>query len=161
MGSRHWQHNQPMQSPVEPHALDRWIDLGTSRSILLIIYKALVRSIINYGCIAYDSAATMTKDKLDRLKGQAMRVCCESLPGTVKASLQMQCSEPALSLRRRCPQSDYAVKIQSDRDHPTASIMKDCLQNIDATCSWTGSRSCQRTPSTSGNSTVYPAACGD
>ena len=42
----------------------------------------------------------------------------------------MECGQPALTLRRRRLQSDYAVKIQSDRDHLTANIMKDCWQNI-------------------------------
>ena len=83
--------------------------------------------------MAYDSAAANTKEKLDRLQGQAMRICCGSLPGTARASLQMECGQPALSLRRRRLQSDYAVKIQSDRDHPTANIMKDCWQNTYAT----------------------------
>ena len=45
----------------------------------------------------------------------------------------MECGQPALSLRRRRLQSDYAVKIQSDRVHPTASIMKYGWQNIYAT----------------------------
>ena len=106
---------------------------GASRSIFLIIYMALVRSVINYGCMAYDSAAAMKKEKLNRLHGEAMRICCGSLPGTVKASLQVECGQPTLSLRRRCLQADYAVRIPSDRGHPTASIMKNCLKNIYAT----------------------------
>ena len=69
---------------------------GASRSILLIVYKALIRSIIDYGSMAYDSAAANTKEKLDRLQGQALRICCGSLPGTARASLQWnavnQCS---------------------------------------------------------------------
>ena len=39
---------------------------GVSRSILLIVYKALIRSVSDYGSIAYDSAAANTKEKLDR-----------------------------------------------------------------------------------------------
>ena len=61
-----------------------------SISILLIIYKALVRSVINYGCMAYDSAAAMTQNKIDRHQGQAMKICCGSLPGTAKALLQVE-----------------------------------------------------------------------
>ena len=97
---------------------------GASRSILLIVYKAFIRSVIDYGSMAYDSAAANTKEKVDPLQGQALRICCGSLPGM---------RQPALNLRRRRLQSDYAGKIQSDRDHPTANIMKDCWQNIYAT----------------------------
>ena len=97
---------------------------GAFRSILLIVYKALIRSVIDYGSMAYDSAAAKTKEKLDRLQGQAMMICCGSLPGTARASLQVECGQPAISLRRRRLQSDYAVKIQSERDHPTTSIRR-------------------------------------
>ena len=38
---------------------------GASISILLIVYKALIRSVIYYGSMAYDSAAAKTKKKLD------------------------------------------------------------------------------------------------
>ena len=61
--------------------------------------------------MAYDSAAANTKKKLDRLQGQALRICCGSLPGTFRASLHVECGQPALILRRRRLQSDYAVKI--------------------------------------------------
>ena len=36
----------------------RW---GASKSILLIVYKALIRSVIDYGCIVYDSASDTVK----------------------------------------------------------------------------------------------------
>ena len=84
--------------------------------------------------MVYDSAVAVatTKEKLDRLQGQALRICCGSFPGTTRASLQVECGQPALSFRRRRLQSDYAVKIQSDRDYLTTSIMKDCWQNTNA-----------------------------
>ena len=71
-------------------------------------------------------AAATTKENLDRLQRQALKICCRSLPGIPISSIQVECGQPALSLRRRRLQSDYAEKIQSDRDHPTTSIMKDC-----------------------------------
>ena len=74
---------------------------GASRSILLIVCKALIITVIDYGSMAYDSAAGKTKEKLDRLQGQVLRICCGSLPGTARATLQVECGQPALSLRRR------------------------------------------------------------
>ena len=49
---------------------------GASKQTLLIMYKALIRSILNYGAIAYDSASTSTKEKLDVIQGNALRICC-------------------------------------------------------------------------------------
>ena len=37
---------------------------GASNQTLLIMYKALIRSILDYGAIAYDSDSTSTKEKL-------------------------------------------------------------------------------------------------
>ena len=63
--------------------------------------------------MAYDSAIAKSKENLDRLKGQALRIYCGLLSGTALASLQMECGKLAISLRLR--QSDYTVKIRSDR----------------------------------------------
>ena len=40
---------------------------GASRSILLLVYKALIGSVIDYGSMDNDSAAANAKEKLDRL----------------------------------------------------------------------------------------------
>ena len=70
---------------------------GASRSILLIVYKALIRSVVDYESMGYDSAAVNTKEKLNRLQGQALRICCGSLLGTARASLQVECGQPTFS----------------------------------------------------------------
>ena len=120
-----------------------------------------MRFVIDYGCMAYDNAAAKTKAKLDRLQGQALRSCCGSLHGTARALLHVKCGQPALSLRRRRLQSDYAVEIRSVRDHPTASIMKDCWQDIYATYQPDREPFLPTYPKSTGNSIVYLAACGD
>ena len=90
---------------------------GASKQTLLIMYKALIRSLLDYEAIAYDSADISTKEKLYLLR--AMARCARSC-------LQIECGQPPLSLRRRRMQVDYALKIQSDVNHPTATIMDDC-----------------------------------
>ena len=49
--------------------------------------------------------------------------------GTPTAARQVECGQPLLVLRRLRIISDYAVKIKSVLDHPTASILDDCWQN--------------------------------
>ena len=46
-----------------------------------------------------------------------------------RSCLQIECGQPPLSLRRCRMQVDYALKIQSSVNHPTATIMDDCWQN--------------------------------
>ena len=102
---------------------------GASKQTLFIMYNALIRSILDYGAIAYDSASTSTREKLDVVQGKALRICCGVMTGCARACLQIECGQPPLSLRRRRMQVDYALKIQSYINHPTATIMDDCWQN--------------------------------
>ena len=62
MVNTHRLHHQPMRSPIEPHMRYNRIDLGASRSILLIVYKALISTVIDYGCMSYDKTAAKTKE---------------------------------------------------------------------------------------------------
>ena len=48
---------------------------GASRALLLNIYWALMRSELDYGCIAYMSAAKSNLKKLDALQAQTLRIC--------------------------------------------------------------------------------------
>ena len=49
--------------------------------------------------------------------------------GTAIAALQVKCGQPPLALRWLGMISDYAVKIKSVPDHPTASTLDNCWQN--------------------------------
>ena len=87
------------------------------------------RSIIDYGSIAYDSASESSKRLLDQIQSKALRICCGAMIMTPVSALQVECGEMPLGLRRRELQLQYAVKIRSNRDNPTRSIMDDCWQN--------------------------------
>ena len=98
-----------------------WKDLRSAQTNPT--YKALIRSILDYGAIAYDSASTSTKEKLDVIQGKALRICRGAMTGCARSCLQIECCQPPLSLRRRRMQVDYALKIPSYVNHPTATIM--------------------------------------
>lgn len=51
---------------------------GASRASLQSIYWALMRSVFDYGCIAYMSAAETNLKQLDVLQAQALRICSGS-----------------------------------------------------------------------------------
>ena len=69
---------------------------GASRSILLIVYRALIRSVIDYRSMAYDSAAANTKEKVDRLhnrlRGSAAHRYLEHPERRYKWNVVNQCS---------------------------------------------------------------------
>ena len=104
----------------------RW---GASRDVQLIVYKALIRSVIDYGCTAYDTACDSTKTQLEVIQSKALRICCGSVAGTPISALQVQCGQLSIALRRLRMISNYAIKIKSVPDHPTLPILDDCWQN--------------------------------
>jgi len=100
----------------------------SSKKILLTVYKAMIRSVIDYGSIAYDTASSKTKSRLDHIQSNALRICCGAFKSTPLSALQVDCGQPQLRLRRFRMMSDYAIKVQSLPDHPAAHIMEDCWQ---------------------------------
>ena len=105
------------------------IDWGANKKTLVMLYRTLIRSIIDYGSEAYDSASYVHKQKIDQLQSKALRICCGAMVITPVAALQVECGEMPLELRRRELQLQYAAKLEASINNPTSSIMKDCWQN--------------------------------
>ena len=100
----------------------RW---GASKTTLLIVYKALIRSVIDYGSEAYNTASVSTKAKLDVIQAKALRICCGAMLGTPTSALQVECGQPPLELRRKRMMADYGLKISCVPNHPTTEILTD------------------------------------
>ena len=49
---------------------------GASKTSLLIIYRTLVRSVLDYGATAYNSTSHANKQKLDKIQSKALRIAC-------------------------------------------------------------------------------------
>ena len=104
-------------------------DWGANKKTLVMLYRTLIRSIIDYGCIAYDSAATSIKKKLNQIQSKALRFCCGAMVNTPVIALQIECGETSLELRRKELQLQYAAKLIASENNPTKSILDDCWQN--------------------------------
>ena len=104
-------------------------DWGANKKTLLLLYRTLIRSVIDYGAIAYDSASKTTKQMLNSIQSKALRICCGAMMMTPVAALQIECGETPLELRRQELQLQYATKPKASRDNPTKSITEDCWQN--------------------------------
>lgn len=98
---------------------------GANKKCQLTIYRTLIRSILDYGSVAYDSAAQTHKDQLQTIQNTALRVCCGAFKSTAAASLQVDCGEMPLALRRKKLQLGYATKIKSDINHPNKNLLLD------------------------------------
>ena len=97
---------------------------GASKKVLLIIYRSLIRSILDYGAIALDSMSNRNKERLDSVQAQALRIACGAARGTATAALQVEMGEPPLQIRRLQLQLQYAVKVKSLKDHPAKKVFE-------------------------------------
>ena len=92
---------------------------GADRKTLLLLYRSLVRSKLDYACFVYESAAKSVKRPLDTIHHAAMRVVTGAFRTTPVASLLVETNEPPLALRRAMLGMRYTTRILSFPDHPT------------------------------------------
>ena len=94
----------------------------------MIIYRALIRSKIDYACQAYDTASDTAKKELDKLQAAALRIACGAMKSTAISSLQVECGEMPLELRRQNFCLKYAAKINCSENNPTSDILQETWQ---------------------------------
>src|SRR5215469_14499613 len=102
---------------------------GASKETLLIVYRALIRSVLDYGACALDGASAIAKARLDTIQCQALRICCGAMQGTALSALQVETGEPPLALRRLRQQINFACKIKAIKDHPAKEVLQDHWTN--------------------------------
>src|SRR6218665_262907 len=95
---------------------------GSSKDALLMVYRALIRFVIDYGCIAYESAWRNKKKVFDTIQCKALTIASGALRGTSLAALQVDCGEMPLHLRRKQQMMEFVMKVESIPDHPTQTI---------------------------------------
>lgn len=104
-------------------------DWGAPKKTQLTIYKALIRSVLDYGCEVYDSASNTLLKKLDSIQYRALKIACGAARGTSLSSLQVETGEPPLPIRRHEQQLKIVSKIKLTPDHVSKSIALDHYRN--------------------------------
>jgi len=75
-------------------------DWGASRETLLTLYRALIRSKLDYGCEAINTAVKTVTKQFDAIQYQALKIATGALYGTSLVALQAETGELPLDLRR-------------------------------------------------------------
>jgi ribonuclease HI len=97
---------------------------GASKRSLLTIYKALIRSIIDYGDVAYSSACKSHLNKISVIQTEALRICCGAPRGASASALQNECGEMPLHLRRTNNSIKAGIKILSNKNHTCIKVLQ-------------------------------------
>ena len=98
---------------------------GASRASLMTVYISLIRSRIDYGCIAYGWAKKTIVRPLIEIQKQALRLCCGALRSSPVLAIQVELNEKPLSLRFRQLALHYWTYLQghTEDNHPTVKVL--------------------------------------
>ena len=94
------------------------MDWGADRDVLLRLYRALIRSKLDYGCIVYGSARKSYVKRLDTIHNQGLRICLGAFRTSPMESLYAEANEPSLYRRRDKLSLQYAMKLKSLPNNP-------------------------------------------
>ena len=93
-------------------------DWGADSIVLLRLYRALVRSKLDYGSIVYGSARKSYIGMLDTVHHQGIRFSLGAFTSPVE-SLYVEANEESLYRRRERLSLQYAIKLSSTPNNPT------------------------------------------
>ena len=96
---------------------------GADRLAKTTLYRALVRSKLDYGSMVYGSARPSYLKMLDPVQHQAIRLCLNAFRTTPVESLHVEANEMPLDLRRLKLAMQYAIKLFANPCNPAYSVV--------------------------------------
>lgn len=98
---------------------------GANKKALLMLYRALIRPILDYGAVAFCTASDSQLKRMEIIQAQALRICCGAAHGTATTAVQNECGEMPLHLRWLGDSVKQGVNIVTSKDHVAEDAMKD------------------------------------
>ena len=93
-------------------------DWGGDRIVLLRLYRALVRSKLDYGCFIYGAACKSYISLLDPIQNQGLRLSLGAFRTSSAHSLCVEANELPLCLRTEKLALQFATKIAANPNNP-------------------------------------------
>jgi len=96
---------------------------GADQKTLLHLYRSLIRSKLDYGCVVYGSARPSYLRILDPIQNHALRLCLGAFRTSPCHSLSVEANEPPLNLRRQKLSLQYALRLSSNYQNPAYNVV--------------------------------------
>ena len=107
----------------------RGVDWGANRPAMRTVYIRLIRSVFDYGCVAYRSAAKSLLVTLDVIQHKALRLCCGAMKTTPVNAIQVQMGEMPLHIRRDQLTLVYWANLRGHKeDHISRPSLLQCQE---------------------------------
>lgn len=98
---------------------------GCDRTLLLTVYRSLVRSKLDYACQVYGSASNYFLRSLDTIHHRGIRVALGAFPTTPIQSLYAAANEPSLRARRTSLSLNYMLRLLQSPSNPAYDCVFD------------------------------------
>ena len=95
---------------------------GADHTVLLHLYRSLIRSKLDYGAIVYGSDRKSYLAMLDTVHHQGLRLALGAFRTSPVESLYVEADEPSLYLRREKLALQYAIRLAANPSNPAYKI---------------------------------------
>ena len=96
---------------------------GADQTTLLKLYRSLVRSKLDYGCLVYGSASKTALAKLDPVHNQGLRLSLGAFRSSPVESLYVEVHEPPLEIRRDKLALQHVLKLKANPENPAYDVV--------------------------------------
>ena len=96
---------------------------GADQTTLLKLYRFLVRSKLDCGCLVYGSASKTALAKLDPVHNQGLRLSLGAFRSSPVESLYVETHEPPLEIRREKLALQYILKLKANPGNPAYDVV--------------------------------------
>ena len=96
---------------------------GADQTTLLKLYRSLVRSKLDYGCIVYGSASKTALAKLDLVHNQGLLLILGAFRSSPVESLYVEAHEPPLEIRRDKLALQYVLTLKTNPENPAYDVV--------------------------------------
>ena len=107
-----------VQGGSEPCPSGRSLEVGRGQRHNLMLYRAIVRFKLDYGCIVYGTASNTNLRQLDSIHNSGLRLAVGAFCTSSKSSLYTEDNETPLEERRLKLSMHYYLKTRACFDNP-------------------------------------------
>ena len=100
---------------------------GADRTVLLKIYKSLIRPILEYACQVLDGPANKSVESLESVQNTCLRIATGALRTSPIIPLQVEADIPPLYMRRWELTMRYGMRVTSVEGHPCSFLIDGML----------------------------------
>ena len=100
---------------------------GADSDTLLMLYRSIVRSKLDFACIVYGSARKSYLEMLNPVQNQALRCCLGAFRTSPADSIRAEAGEPSLDLRREKLSAQYYLTLNGNPNNPASECALNTL----------------------------------